>query len=503
MGNATSGFDETGHQRTQSFSNDSPNISPRKQSSGSVPINNSSIPAGSRSARNQALGQSPDSLGNNSSSIAGRQRRSSSLVGSLLSGGVRRSSFLKGDVNNLYETKAKSSSTEKNLAKQNHFMNLVVKFDEIVDGGYLAPYGVHDDEKKLDYNDKVVKQFIIDRKLQPFYIPLEDYDDYDYTDEELLKILKSQLLHQPYPENPERFEDVPGVQGLSPSQLSDNSNIELYVDQSLTKNEKKIQRKLIFSARLYKRKCLWQEKENERYLEAKNGLGTNISMIPNDELLLSLYKNGEECPICFLYYPKNLNVSRCCQQPICTECFVQIKRKDPHFKNNNGEITTDVDNLNSEDIPDSSDALISECASCPYCATPDFGITYTPPIKQKRTGLGVELKPSQYKDSIKGSVTDSKVDQDTKLITTRPRTHSLPATHDSVVTSDSIRPDWEINLLKTKMRLKKRFAKATTIHINNRLVSTEEEKKIQRLEDDMLEQAIKLSLQDSQASPKK
>ncbi len=34
-------------------------------------------------------------------------------------------------------------------------------------------------------------------------------------------------------------------------------------------------------------------------------------------------------------------------------------------KNNNGEITTDVENLQSEDIADSSDALISECTSCP------------------------------------------------------------------------------------------------------------------------------------------
>lgn len=51
-------------------------------------------------------------------------------------------------------------------------MNLVVKFDEIVDGGFLAPYGVHDDERKLDYNDKIVRQLIVDRRLQPFYIPL-------------------------------------------------------------------------------------------------------------------------------------------------------------------------------------------------------------------------------------------------------------------------------------------------------------------------------------------
>ena len=27
---------------------------------------------------------------------------------------------------------------------------------------------------------------------------------------------------------------------------------------------------------------------------------------------------------------QHLNISRCCLQPICSECFVQIKRLDPH-----------------------------------------------------------------------------------------------------------------------------------------------------------------------------
>mmetsp|Transcript_13466 Transcript_13466/g.24149 ORF Transcript_13466/g.24149 Transcript_13466/m.24149 type:complete len:418 (-) Transcript_13466:456-1709(-) len=33
---------------------------------------------------------------------------------------------------------------------------------------------------------------------------------------------------------------------------------------------------------------------------------------------------GEECPICCLNYPA-LNTSACCEQPICTECFLQIR----------------------------------------------------------------------------------------------------------------------------------------------------------------------------------
>ncbi|KAJ3367181.1 SNF1-interacting protein [Allomyces arbusculus] len=58
-----------------------------------------------------------------------------------------------------------------------------------------------------------------------------------------------------------------------------------------------------------------------------------------------------ECPICFLFYPSNINKSVCCDQPICTECFVQIKRPDA-------------------DHP----------ADCPYCVHPGFAVVYAPPV---------------------------------------------------------------------------------------------------------------------------
>ncbi|TDH66904.1 hypothetical protein CCR75_008505 [Bremia lactucae] len=32
-----------------------------------------------------------------------------------------------------------------------------------------------------------------------------------------------------------------------------------------------------------------------------------------------------ECPICFMFYPGNLNVSSCCSKPICSECYLQIR----------------------------------------------------------------------------------------------------------------------------------------------------------------------------------
>lgn len=35
-------------------------------------------------------------------------------------------------------------------------------------------------------------------------------------------------------------------------------------------------------------------------------------------------RHRHECPICFLYV-SNVNATTCCQQPICTECYLQIR----------------------------------------------------------------------------------------------------------------------------------------------------------------------------------
>ncbi|KAE8973703.1 hypothetical protein PR003_g27152 [Phytophthora rubi] len=32
-----------------------------------------------------------------------------------------------------------------------------------------------------------------------------------------------------------------------------------------------------------------------------------------------------ECPICFMFYPGSLNKSSCCNKPICSECYLQIR----------------------------------------------------------------------------------------------------------------------------------------------------------------------------------
>jgi len=53
------------------------------------------------------------------------------------------------------------------------------------------------------------------------------------------------------------------------------------------------------------------------------------------------------------YYPPNMVHTRCCDQPICTECFVQIKRAEP-----------------------TPTHLESEPAACPFCMETNFGGVY-------------------------------------------------------------------------------------------------------------------------------
>lgn len=39
-----------------------------------------------------------------------------------------------------------------------------------------------------------------------------------------------------------------------------------------------------------------------------------------------LEKDFVDCPICLLAHPQNINYTECCHQPMCTLCFVKIKR---------------------------------------------------------------------------------------------------------------------------------------------------------------------------------
>ena len=197
--------------------------------------------------------------------------------------------------------------------------------EETVDFGYLTPQGIYTGPR--DWNQGVVTQCIVERRLAPFYRPLEDYEE-SWDDEQILAARK----------------DPPDADGTEASRA-----------ESVPASSSKGHAKRPSAA-----------KEPPRHPEA------------------AIYRGAVECPICFLvrpdacsclgttllkrygqYYPPNINHSRCCDQAICTECFVQIKRVDP-----------------------TTTHLVSEPAACPYCVQENFGVVYTPP--NWRTGLGSE-----------------------------------------------------------------------------------------------------------------
>ena len=59
--------------------------------------------------------------------------------------------------------------------------------EETVDYGYLTPQGVYTGTP--DWNQQIVAQLIVDRRLAPFYRPLEEYDE-NWDDEQILAARK-------------------------------------------------------------------------------------------------------------------------------------------------------------------------------------------------------------------------------------------------------------------------------------------------------------------------
>lgn len=243
--------------------------------------------------------------------------------------------------------------------------------------------------------------------------------------------------------------------------------------------------------------------------------GPSASQKPPLEVLL--YRNASECPICFLYYPKYLNLTRCCAQPICTECFVQIKRPDPHpphdehpdddtssvsATSNNNNNNNNTDSINGPIIA-GEPLLVSEPACCPYCMVPEFGVTFTPcpyrsglepssankkihslsPLnifnqQQQQTPPGslqslVETgtsdqlsspSPSSLSPSTTAASSTSALSATIAGSGPSRRRGSIPANAPDVVTIDRIRPDWSIKLASARAHAARRSAQATALH---------------------------------------
>lgn len=218
---------------------------------------------------------------------------------------------------------------------------------------------------------------------------------------------------------------------------------------------------------------------------SRNASSTDLTpkeiALPNDPFVngqpleVLLYKDADECPICFLTYPPYLNRTRCCDQPICSECFVQIKRADPHLPEHhpNGEARDPNEGLNADDPPE---MLISEPSACPYCQQPEFGVTYDPP--PFRRGLIYSGNPSH--STAMSSQTSLNSTLQTPPTPGRRRAHSLSANAPNVITTDRVRPDWAAKLASARNHQARRAAAATALHTAAFLMGGNEQRTILR-----------------------
>ncbi|KIK06509.1 hypothetical protein K443DRAFT_674168 [Laccaria amethystina LaAM-08-1] len=245
--------------------------------------------------------------------------------------------------------------------------------DDTVDFGSLVPQGVYTGPR--DWNQPIVSQHIVARKLAPFYRPLEEYDP-SWDDDQILAARK---------ELPE----------------SDNADTATRIEAAATAHS-----------------------NASKSANKRPGL-TKESSRPE----AAIYRGAVECPICFLYYPPNINHSRCCDQAICTECFVQIKRAEP-----------------------TTTHLVSEPAACPYCVQDNFGIVYTPP--PWRAGIGSEGSSSMW--SLDSPRSPQSIGTSPPFPTHKRRQKSFGADSPEVVTTDQIRPDWEAKLAAVRAAVARR-----------------------------------------------
>lgn len=115
-----------------------------------------------------------------------------------------------------------------------------------------------------------------------------------------------------------------------------------------------------------------------------------------------LKTNLAECPICLLWYPRNINFTKCCKKPICTLCFVSMKR------------------------PNNANRLIC----CPFCRGNNLTVVYRSPERVKTVIL---LSIINFLDIGEGPVQERsclRADQASEGPTTsRGPTHLLPVQH--------------------------------------------------------------------------
>ncbi|KAM0212594.1 hypothetical protein ACHAPA_002939 [Fusarium lateritium] len=364
--------------------------------------------------------------------------------------------------------------------------------EEHVDGGYLVTLGTYTGTE--DFSKPVVRQLQVERKLAPFWRGLNDWSG-SWTEHQLVAAARGlpippadappdpELIPRPPPPSEHPSSSSQNLQNLTVpmgprtlSAASDRSGSN--TGSALPSPSSTGQSKSPFKPRA---KALAAALSGGSRNASSTDLTPKEISLPNDPFVngqpleVFLYKDADECPICFLTYPPHLNHTRCCDQPICSECFVQIKRTDPHLPEHhpNGEARDPNEGLNPDDPPE---MLISEPSACPYCQQPEFGVTYEPP--PFRRGLAYSGNPPH--STAMSSQTSLNSTLQTPPVPNRRRAHSLSANAPNVITTDRVRPDWASKLATARNHQARRAAAATALHTAAFLMGGNEQRSVLR-----------------------
>ncbi|KAL5337796.1 hypothetical protein BJX70DRAFT_368366 [Aspergillus crustosus] len=357
--------------------------------------------------------------------------------------------------------------------------------EEHVDSGYLVTQGVYTGTE--DFNKAIVRQLMIERRLAPFWRGLNDFSD-SWTEHQLMAVARGlpipppdeippQLEYKNPPKSSEDGKELPDMKSIqhltvpitarSASYGSDGSHSSTPA-HSLPSPASAIasgtSSSPLFRSRAKTLASLTSSRHNSQTETAPREIQLPLDPFVNGQPIEAyLYKDASECPICFLYYPPYLNRTRCCDQPICSECFVQIKRPDPHPPEHaDSDSNAPTPGGESDRAENQDGQLVSEPASCPFCVQPEFGVTYAPPTF--RRGLSYASDPSGRPNVASPLSSTSSLSSATATPSGRRRATSLSATDPTVITTDKVRPDWAQKLANARAHAARRSAAATALH---------------------------------------
>ncbi|KAF2724914.1 hypothetical protein K431DRAFT_216832 [Polychaeton citri CBS 116435] len=341
--------------------------------------------------------------------------------------------------------------------------------EEHVDGGFLVTVGVYTGVE--DFNKGIVRQLQIERRIAPFWRGLDDHSD-SWTEYQLVAAARGLPIPAPDDIPPEwasgsttslananvqdastNSANIP-ISSHTQSYQSDNNSLSVSHPGPGARKDSNSAGQLIRGRAKTLASLATGNKSQSPDMTPQELRLPDERNVNGQPLEAFLYKDASECPICFMYYPPYLNQTRCCDQPICSECFVQIKRPDPHPPEHEqpGE-------QQQRPPEEEAETLVSEVAACPFCVTPEFGVTYEPP--PFRRGL---IYAHQQHSLSKSPAMSSSASLASGAANNRRRGMSLSAVDPHVVTTDRVRPDWAKKLADARAHALRRSAAATALH---------------------------------------